>query len=143
METRLDMEYSSSASAATIPKAQTTCNWLCVDFVLVAWNVCGLYVCWTLDWSIPDPTSFSKYLMTLFSECSIEISLFTLYSLCNSIFSLRGKLLSASCSLKADFLSKRFSRFIPSPNQMKIFSIHHSLPILLQKIVISLIWTFH
>ena len=37
-------------------------------------NFCRWYLCWKLDRNTPGPTSFSKNVMNLFSECSIIIS---------------------------------------------------------------------
>ena len=42
------------------------------DSSLVVCYSCRTHVCWTLDCSTPDPTSFSNICNDLFSECSIH-----------------------------------------------------------------------
>ena len=42
------------------------------DFALVVWHFCKIQICWTLYWGTPGPTSFSKYIINLFSECFIS-----------------------------------------------------------------------
>ena len=74
------VQRSTNMSSIRISKAQSFEYWLGFNFVLVVWKFLHSDACWTMSWNTPGPTSFSKFSMILFSECSVSCNVSAMHT---------------------------------------------------------------